>query len=134
MKLTKRPRSWLACLLAVVLLCTQLLTAAYACPAIAQALHQSDMVAMGCEGMLSGGTSLDAEQPGLCFDHCRADAAQQPADGTQLQLAAALLLALLLVLPMRVAGGASLPWRALRRRPARARPQPHRIEHCCFRN
>ncbi len=69
MKLNKVSRRWIASMLAAVLVCLQLATAAYACAA-PQAAHEMAMAGMpDCEAM----SALDAEQPQLCKAHCDRD-------------------------------------------------------------
>jgi hypothetical protein len=70
MSLSTVPRRWIASLLAVVLVCLQLATAAYACPAPQATAHAAAMAAMpDCESM----SSMDSEQPQLCKAHCERD-------------------------------------------------------------
>jgi hypothetical protein len=69
MLLNKMYRPWIASMLAAVLVCLQLATAAYAC-APQVAAYKATMAAMpDCEAM----SSLDAEQPQLCKAHCDRD-------------------------------------------------------------
>jgi hypothetical protein len=71
MALTKAPRRWIASLLAAVLVCLQLATAAYACASPGK--PGPSMVAMpdmpDCPGM----TELDDQSPLLCKAHCDRD-------------------------------------------------------------
>lgn len=75
MRLKKAYRQWIASVLAAVLVCLQLATAAYACaaPGSPGAAAQAVMVAMAampdCEAM----SGLDHEQPQLCKAHCDRD-------------------------------------------------------------
>lgn len=67
--LNKAYRRWIASMLAMVLVCLQLSTAAYACPALASS-SPSPMAGMaGCEQM----SAMDTEQPQLCKAHCDRD-------------------------------------------------------------
>lgn len=72
MKLKKACLRWFASLLAMALVCLQLSTAAYACPAPAGS-QSTPAVAMAgmadCEQM----SSMDTEQPQLCKAHCDRD-------------------------------------------------------------
>lgn len=70
MKLKKACLRWIASLLATLLVCLQLATAAYAC-AVPQAAHGgASLAAMpDCEAM----ASMDPEQPQLCKAHCDRD-------------------------------------------------------------
>ncbi|TAK78008.1 MAG: hypothetical protein EPO01_07580 [Aquabacterium sp.] len=76
MKLNKAYRRWIASVLAAVLVCLQLITAAYACPfpqaalslqASAEHVQMADMP--GCQGMIAP----DEQQPQLCKAHCDRD-------------------------------------------------------------
>jgi hypothetical protein len=71
MALTKAPRRWIASLLAAVLVCLQLATAAYACATPGKPSQpvaaMSDMP--DCPGM----TALDDQSPPLCKAHCERD-------------------------------------------------------------
>ena len=70
MKLNKVFRCCVASLLAAVLVCLQLATAAYACAAPSAAPSNVAMAAMpDCEGM----SGMDPEQPQLCKAHCDRD-------------------------------------------------------------
>lgn len=72
MRLTKVYRRWIASMLAVVLVCLQLSTAAYACPAPigAGSVPMASMAGMtDCEQM----SAIDTEQPQLCKAHCDRD-------------------------------------------------------------
>lgn len=70
MTLTKRYLRWIASMLAAVLVCLQLATAAYACPASPAVAGEVVLAAMpGCEAM----GRMDAEQPQLCKAHCERD-------------------------------------------------------------
>ena len=70
MALTKALRRWIASSLAVVLVCLQLATAAYACVAPGQPMQEVVMADMpDCPGM----TALDDQSPQLCKAHCDRD-------------------------------------------------------------
>jgi hypothetical protein len=71
MRVHRRFKRWVSASLMMLLLFTQLATAAYACPVELQALHaESEMAAMpGCVGDMWGG--MDADQPELCKAHCQ---------------------------------------------------------------
>jgi hypothetical protein len=96
MRMHRRPRRWLSGWLMVVLLLTQLVTSAYACPTIDTAA--STPVAMadmpGCEGNMP--TAMDPDQPQLCQAHCSPSSQTvQSATGADTPSAPALLLATL---------------------------------------
>lgn len=93
MRLHRRPRRWLSGWLTVMLLLTQWLTSAYACPALASA--PAAAVSMpGCDGHMPG--AMDPEQPQLCQMHCSQGAQTvQSAPGADLPPAPAVLLAIL---------------------------------------
>ena len=71
MRLNKVPRRWLASMLAAVMVCLQLATAAYACVAPTQPMMAAaDMADMpDCASM----SELDQQQPQLCKAHCDRD-------------------------------------------------------------
>lgn len=72
MRALRRHRAWLSGWLIAVLLFTQLVTAAYACPQFAPAPADvaATMAAMpDCDGMPA---SMDPDQPQLCKAHCEA--------------------------------------------------------------
>lgn len=72
MKLKKAYRRWFASLLAMALVCLQLSTAAYACPAAGgpESTPMAVMAGMtGCDQM----SGMDTEQPQLCKAHCDRD-------------------------------------------------------------
>ena len=99
MRLHRRPRRWLSGCLTVMLLLTQWLTSAYACPAVTGALPGAAAAAVavsmpGCDGHMSG--AMDPEQPQLCQMHCSQGAQTvQSAPGADLPPAPAVLLAIL---------------------------------------
>ncbi len=73
MRALRRHRGWLSGWLIAVLLFTQLVTAAYACPQLAPAPADAaaTMAAMpDCDGSMPG--RMDPEQPQLCKAHCEA--------------------------------------------------------------
>jgi hypothetical protein len=72
MRLLRRHRSWLSRWLVVLLLCTQWVTAAYACPQrTGNADPGTTVIAMAsmpdCDGSMP---AMDPEQPQLCKAHC----------------------------------------------------------------
>lgn len=75
MRYRRRPIRSLSGWLTVLLLFTQIATAAYACPATVAAAHaQVAMAEMpGCDGGAMPAT-MDADQPQLCQAHCQPDA------------------------------------------------------------
>jgi hypothetical protein len=69
MRLHRRATRRLCFWLSLLLLCAQLATAAYACPALAD-VAAARMAAMpGCDGKMSA--AMDPEQPLLCQAHCQ---------------------------------------------------------------
>jgi hypothetical protein len=73
MRALRRHRGWLSGCLIAVLLFTQLVTAAYACPQLAPAPAGAvaAMPAMpDCDGSMPA--SMDPDQPQLCKAHCEA--------------------------------------------------------------
>jgi hypothetical protein len=70
MKLNKVYRRWIASVLAAVMVCLQLATAAYACPGLGVSPPEQPMMDMpDCHGM----TQLDDQHPQLCKAHCDGD-------------------------------------------------------------
>ncbi len=71
MKLKKAYRRWFASTLALVLVCLQLSTAAYACPGSVGSESTPNVMAgmSDCDQM----ASMDTEQPQLCKAHCDRD-------------------------------------------------------------
>jgi hypothetical protein len=67
----RRTQRWLSGWLAALLLFTQLMTAAYACPAVAHAPASTQAMAdmPDCAG--HRGAAMDPEQPLLCQAHCQ---------------------------------------------------------------
>lgn len=71
MSINRACRRWIASVLAVVLVCLQGWTVAYACPAPATPGHPAvAMAGMADCAQMSG---LDVEQPQLCKAHCDRD-------------------------------------------------------------
>lgn len=72
MSLKKAYRRWIASLLAFALVCTQLLTATYACP-VTEASELTSTATMAgmpdCDQM----SGMDLDQPQLCKAHCDRD-------------------------------------------------------------
>jgi hypothetical protein len=96
MPLHRRSRRWLSGWLMVVLLFTQLLTSAYACPTIAAAASALAMQESmpGCEGNMPA--AMDPDQPQLCQAHCsQGSQTVQSAPGIDAPPAPAVLLAIL---------------------------------------
>jgi hypothetical protein len=69
MTLHKAYRRWISSLLAAVLVCLQLSTAAYACPAPSGPEHAAMAGMADCDQM----SAMDPEQPQLCKAHCERD-------------------------------------------------------------
>lgn len=75
-------KAWIATVVALCLLFSQLSVAAYACPELAKksvSAAETDVVAMGnCESMSAG--ELDPAQPNLCKAHCESGQQLSKAD------------------------------------------------------
>ncbi len=125
-------RCWTGCV-AAALLFVQLATAAYACPGTPSA-ERAAMAGMPCAEMMAGSVMIDADQPGLCFQHCQADAGQPPVDPAHfMALQAPALLQMFVRAPAPEARTAAPAWAAHARARDRAPPAPHSIHHCCYR-
>lgn len=72
MMLNKTYRRWIASLLAAVLVCLQLSTAAYACP-VPTGSESMPMVSMAGMADCDQMSGMDTEQPQLCKAHCDRD-------------------------------------------------------------
>ncbi len=122
----------------VAMLFTQLATAAYACPAMHSGQPQdggmAGMAGMPCAAMAPASMALDADQPGLCMQHCQFGSTQQPADAPQpFGVAAPALLPLFTLAPAAVTPGLPAAWTAHRRQLERVPRAPHSLVHCCWR-
>lgn len=125
-------RCWSSCVVAALLF-MQLATAAYACPG-ATGAERAAMAGMPCAEMMAGSVMVDADQPGLCFQHCQADAGPLPLDPAQsLVLHAPTLPPTFVRAPDAEARAGATAWAAHARERERAPPQPHSIHHCCYR-
>ncbi len=69
MSLNKTHRRWLAGMLAVVMVCLQLATSAYACITPSQPMAMAMAVMPDCASM----SEMDQQQPQLCKAHCDRD-------------------------------------------------------------
>ena len=122
----------------LAVLFTQLATAAYACPMLNGMLEQpaasSDEATMPCAAMMSGGAGamLDADQPGLCLQHCQAGS-QTVDQANPSSVTAPVLLSVLTVRASEPADLHRPAWSAHQRSRASAPPLPHSIDHCCYR-
>ena len=132
-------RRRIAAMLALVLLGMQVATAAYACTLTVQqsgpsAPAQDEMADMeGCaQAHGTPGGMADAEQPGLCVQHCKMTAgnSELPAGSAQPPVATPALVALAFTFLIAV----PLPtFRIAARRPTRSRARPLSVLHCCYR-
>lgn len=122
-------RRWLSSLLVLAILFTQVATAAYACPA----MGASDRAAaLPCAGMMGAGMALDADQPGLCQQHCQFGNTQQAGDPAHAFALPEVTRAVLFVVnPELDAHAAPAPWAA--REARREAAPPLCILHCCYR-
>lgn len=95
MRSHRRSKRWLSGWLMVVLLFTQLLTSAYACPTIAAATSAPIEARMpGCDGNMPG--TMDSDQQQLCQAHCsQGSQTVQSAPGVDAPAVPPLLLAIL---------------------------------------
>lgn len=116
-------------MLVLAFLFTQVATAAYACPAVSA----PSMAGMPCAQMMSAGAALDAEQPGLCQQHCQQGNTQQVGDSSMAPLPTPVLVALFTLSPVvpLAADGSLLA--AHERRRDHAPPPAHSLLHCCYR-
>jgi hypothetical protein len=136
MRICKAHRRWIASILAVIVLATQLATAAYACPApgTQRPAEAQAMAGMPCAQMMVDAAAADPDRPALCFKHCQGEASQQPPDLLQTSAALAPAFVLLFHLAPVILAITNAPvWAAHRSHRERAPPAPHSIEHCCFR-
>lgn len=69
MRLSKTHRRWLASMLAAVMVCLQVATAAYACVTPAQPMVMVMATMPDCASM----SEMDEQQPQLCKAHCDRD-------------------------------------------------------------
>ncbi len=120
----RRLASWLA----LAILFTQIATAAHACP-----MKQAAASAMPCAAMMAAAGTLDAEQPGLCLQHCQ-HGNTQAADHSPVPLPPLPALVALFTLSPNVPLAADGAQRAAHeRRRDHAPPLAHSILHCCYR-
>ncbi len=125
-------RRWLSGLLVLAILFTQVATAAYACPAMAGPDEAAANVAMPCAGMMGAGMALDADQPGLCQQHCQFGNTQQAGDPVHAFALPEVTRALLFTVnPGLDAHVAPPPWAA--RQARRDGAAPLSVLHCCYR-
>ena len=129
MRLTHRLR--LCVWLAMTLLFAQVATAAYWCPTQAQPAEA--MAGIPCAEMMAQGVPLDADQPGLCQQHCQVGSTLQPADPGQGLQAPAIVPVLVFVLSTDTATSLDAVWAQHARSRERAPPLAHSIAHCCYR-
>lgn len=133
-------RRWLSGWLVLAVLFTQLATAAYVCPMASAAVRQGatpaidEEEAMPCAAMMSAaaGVTLDADQPGLCLQHCQAGS--QTVDQTNpASIPAPAWLPTLTVRASEPSRYHRPTWAAHRRSRDHAPPASHSIDHCCYR-
>ncbi len=126
-------RRWLSGWLVLAILFTQVATAAHACPM----MQGAAMAGMPCAqaAMASGpAASLDADQPGVCQQHCQFGHTHQPAAPDQTPHAPAIVPVLLFELAVADAPRAdTTAWAQRARVRDRAPPLAHSIAHCCYR-
>ncbi len=89
---------------------------------------------MPCVGMMGNSATLDADQPGVCQQHCQFGTTQQPAEPMLLLAEPVAAPALLFVLTLAPAELERAPaWRLHDRERERAPPLDSRVTHCCYR-
>ncbi|RZU00894.1 hypothetical protein [Rivibacter subsaxonicus] len=124
--------SWLI----AAILFIQIATSAYACPMnrLPADDGQDAMAGMPCAEAVSGGVALDADQPGLCQQHCQQGTTQQPVDQTPLPLVQpAAMVPLFSLDPPVPAGADHAQFAAHERRRDHAPPPARSILLCCYR-
>ena len=131
-------RRWLGSWLVAAVLFTQMATAAYACPALSgkadAAADIGEMAGMPCAEAMQDGVAFDADQSGLCLQHCQFGNTQQPADPLPPLGVAAPALLPLYALDSGAAASAEPSGSAEHRRARERVPRPpHSILHCCYR-
>ncbi len=130
---------WLSCWLITAVLFSQVAVAAHACPQVLARADAGAMAGMPCAEMMSMApvpdTTLDADQPGLCLQHCQfGSTGGQPADhAAPVGIAIVAWLLLFTLLPTAPRLASRFTWLARQRRRDRAPPPPHSILHCCHR-
>jgi hypothetical protein len=137
MHLRRQTRRWLSAGLVLVTLFTQLATAAYACPAVRAAVAgdtATAMAGMPCAQRMAQGLPMDADQPGLCAQHCQYGNTQAPADHAPLAPPAQVaLLPMFTLAPAAEPAAVRSAWAAREHSRSHAPPLAHSIAHCCFR-
>jgi len=128
-------RRWLSVWLVLAILFTQIAVAAYACPSMrGEAQADAERAGMPCAEMMGAGLALDAEQPGLCLQHCQFGSNQQPADSQPpLGAAAPVLLPLFRVTPSVATSSLRAAWSGHERARQRVPRTASSILHCCYR-
>ena len=120
----------------MAILFTQIATVAYACPVLkgVDADRSGATAGMPCPHATSPAAMLDADQPGLCLQHCQFGTTQLPADQAQPVCAAVAAPQPLFVLsPVEAPAIEASHWARREADRERAPPPAHSILHCCFR-
>lgn len=133
--LTRNARIWWSRGLIASLLFLQLASAAYACAMPSAAAGGGSMADMPCaQAMAHGGLlAMDAEQPGLCLEHCKGGS-QTLEPGSAAGVVAPALVALFVIAAAdEPPSDQASAWLAQERNRDGAPPLPHAILHCCFR-
>ena len=137
---TRTARTWWSRSLIASLLFLQLATAAYACamhstpPADSNMAATASMAGMPCAEAMAGAdmATMDADQPGLCHEHCKGGSQTIEPAATLALAAPAMVVLFVITAPAAPAGGAS-GWQLGQVERDSAPPPPHAILHCCFR-
>ncbi len=123
-------RRWLSGWVVLAIVFTQLATAAYACPALDASDPAAGNAAMPCAEMMGAGMVLDADQPGLCQQHCQFGNTQQAGDPAHAFALPEVTRALLFIVsPASDAHVAPAAAPQVRRNAA----PPLSVLHCCYR-
>jgi len=143
MRLNRTARTWWSRALIASLLFLQLASAAYACPMMssppvdATLAVTASMAGMPCAQAMAGEelaarVVMDADQPGLCHEHCTGGSQIIEPAATDALAAPAIVVLFVIAAPDASAGEAS-GWQARQVERNSAPPPPHAILHCCFR-
>ena len=134
MRFNRTAKTWWSRSLIASLLFLQLATAAYACEMNSTPRAAASMAGMPCAEAMAGGymATMDADQPGLCHEHCKGGLQTIEPAATVALAAPAMVVLFVITAPAAPAVEAS-GWQAQRVERDSAPPPPHAILHCCFR-
>lgn len=137
MSLRRNLLRWLSVWLITAIVFSQIAVAAHACPLtpVDGGPGPVAMAGMPCAETMSPAMTLDADQPGLCLQHCQfGSTGGQPADhAVPIAVAVVAWLLLFTLIPTAARLISSSVWLARQHRRDRAPPPPHSILHCCHR-